>query len=515
MTTPSPPDIFLSYAHEDEPKARRLAEALGTRGWSVFWDRRIPPGSTWHGHIGAALAGARCVIVGWSAASIASSWVLEEAGDARDRGVLVPVLLEGVQPPLGFRSIQASDLSAWDAATEYDAYVQLLAVLVDRLGKPPSRAGSDAVPPPAAGEKAVGEQRRAKGQRPESAGEPARARLDASRKVDQPPPVAEEESPPAAGLRGSGKPGAEAAAKPSRSRAAPLALVAAGLFGLTVVLVYFNQPPAPTVSPQEPSTPPLVDRRTAKPEPGTIFRDPLRDGGEGPEMVVVPAGRSRMGDLAGDGRAYERPVHAVEIPFHFAVGRYEVTFEDYDRFAHATGRRTAGDEGWGRSRRPVVNVSWDDASAYATWLSQQTGKRYRLPTEAEWEYAARAGTQTRYWWGDDPGNNKANCKGCGSQWDNEQTAPVGSFKPNPFGLFDTAGNVWEWVADCLHKSYEGAPNDGSAWLEAKAGDCGQRVVRGGSWGSAPAGLRAAIRPWHVPGFRRNDLGFRLAQDLER
>src|SRR5205823_12154354 len=130
------------------------------------------------------------------------------------------------------------------------------------------------------------------------------------------------------------------------------------------------------------------------------------------------------------------------------------------------------DYGWGRGRRPVINVSWDDAKAYAAWLANRTGKAYRLLSEAEWEYAARAGTTTVYFWGDAIGNNNANCDGCGSQWDKRQTAPVGSFKSNAFGLYDMAGNVWQWVQDCYHADYQGAPTAGSEWT---SGDCSRRV----------------------------------------
>ncbi|RMD68212.1 MAG: PEGA domain-containing protein, partial [Gammaproteobacteria bacterium] len=179
---------------------------------------------------------------------------------------------------------------------------------------------------------------------------------------------------------------------------------------------------------------------------GKSFRDRLRDGGFGPEMVVIPPGRFLMGSpFDEEGRdSDEGPQHRVSIARPFAIGRYEVTFEEYDRFCEATGRRRPDDNGWGRGKRPVINVSWHDAKAYARWLSKQTGKRYRLPSEAEWEYAARAGTSTRYWWGDRVGHGHANCDGCGSWWDGKETAPVGFFDPNPWGLYDTAGNVWEW-----------------------------------------------------------------------
>ena len=197
-----------------------------------------------------------------------------------------------------------------------------------------------------------------------------------------------------------------------------------------------------------------------------------------PEMVEIPGGSFRMGCVSGQNCANdEQPVHEVQVE-SFELSKYEVTFEEYDRFTSAAGRARASDEGWGRGRRPVINVSWEDAVAYTRWLSEQTGERYRLPTEAEWEYAARAGTATAYSWGNGIGRNRANCDGCGSQWDNRQTAPVGSFGPNGWGLHDLHGNVWEWVQDCWNESYRGAPADGSAW---ESGDCSLRVLRGGSW----------------------------------
>ena len=133
---------------------------------------------------------------------------------------------------------------------------------------------------------------------------------------------------------------------------------------------------------------------------------------------------------------------------------------------------------WGRGNRPAIDVSWHEAQAYVAWLSEKTGKRCRLLSESEWEYAARAGAATRYSWGDGIGRNRANCSGCGSRWDDRQTAPVGSFAANGFGLHDMHGNVWEWVADCWNGSYAGAPSDGSA---RESGNCSRRVLRGGAW----------------------------------
>jgi formylglycine-generating enzyme required for sulfatase activity len=159
---------------------------------------------------------------------------------------------------------------------------------------------------------------------------------------------------------------------------------------------------------------------------------------------------------------------------------------------------------------PAIYVSWDDAKAYVAWLSRMTGKTYRLLTGAEWEGAARAGTKTAYYWGNEIGKNNANCDGCGSQWDNKQTAPVGSFKSNAFGLYDMAGNVWQWVEDCYHDDYDGAPTNGSEWL---ASDCNNHVVRGGGWGSDPQLLRSANRLRDTASDRYDGLGFRVGRTL--
>jgi formylglycine-generating enzyme required for sulfatase activity len=230
-------------------------------------------------------------------------------------------------------------------------------------------------------------------------------------------------------------------------------------------------------------------------------------------MVVIPAGSFWMGSAEAEpGRDEdEEPRHQVEIRHPFAVGRTPVTFAEYDHFAASTKREKPFDERWGRGNRPVIRVSWEDAVAYAQWLSDQTGKRYRLPSEAEWEYAARAGTETPWSFG-----NAASDLGAVA-WYSEnsdgQTHPVGEKEVNPWGLHDVHGNVWEWVQDCWHDSYDGAPTDGSAWGAEARGDCGRRVVRGGSWGYDPVGLRSAGRNWVGADIRYNDLGFRLAQDL--
>ena len=229
-----------------------------------------------------------------------------------------------------------------------------------------------------------------------------------------------------------------------------------------------------------------------------------------PAMMVIPAGSFRMGCVSGrDCYDDEVPVHEVAIS-SFELSKHEVTFEEYDRFTDATGRDRADDAGRGRGDRPVIIVSWKDAVAFTEWLSVETGERYRLPSEAEWEYAARAGSITAYSWGEEMGTNRANCDGCGSPWDGEQTAPVGSFSANAWGLHDMHGNVWEWVQDCWNESYRGAPTDGSAW---ESGDCALRVLRGGAWDSGPWYLRSALRGRIDTGVRLNFIGFRVARTL--
>jgi formylglycine-generating enzyme required for sulfatase activity len=255
------------------------------------------------------------------------------------------------------------------------------------------------------------------------------------------------------------------------------------------------------------------------------FAEALAAGGSAPRMLAISTGSFEMGDLSGNGEKNERPVHQVNIGDAIAVSMGEVTFAQYDQFAQATQRTLPDDAGWGRANKPVVNVSWDDAVAYTQWLSDQTGARYRLPTEAEWEYAARAGTQTTRYWGDDPNQacefaNVADqalkakfayerpIHECSDK--HAQTSPIRAYKPNAFGLHDVLGNVWEWTGDCWNASYEGAPGDGGAWT---GGDCSVRVIRGGSWMLFPKGVRVANRLKFKQAKGTKQVGFRVVREL--
>jgi formylglycine-generating enzyme required for sulfatase activity len=257
----------------------------------------------------------------------------------------------------------------------------------------------------------------------------------------------------------------------------------------------------------------------ATPKAFSVFRDRLEDGSEGPQMVALPGGRFQMGSPPSEpGRVDDERQHEVRVAA-FAIGRTEVTFDEYDAFAKATGRGRPGDRGWGRGRRPVINVSWHDATAYAEWLSEQTGKAYRLPTEAQWEYAARAGTQTPFWTGECIHTDQANYNGnydynsCGAKSGvyRGKTLPVASLEPNPWGLYHMLGNVGEWTCSGYAKDYKGS--EGCIPPERKNNANPPRGVRGGSWNYLPRDVRAAIRGWLAPQDRLDYVGLRLARTL--
>ena len=268
--------------------------------------------------------------------------------------------------------------------------------------------------------------------------------------------------------------------------------------------------PEPEVEPQPEPEPEVKP----EPEPGFVdkpdpFRDSLKSGGSGPLMIQVPGGEFRMGGASGIIAADEVPRHTVTIK-SFAVSVYEVTFAEYDRFAKATKRKLPDSTGWDRKTHPVINVSWDDALAYTRWLSKQTAQQYRLLSESEWEYVARAGTTSSFWWGFNAGSNNAHCFDCKSDYNTGKPAKVGTYKPNKFGLYDTAGNLFEWVHDCYHRNYKDAPTDGSVW---EGGDCKSRVVRGGAYRSPASSMRSENREKFPSNRGQYNVGIRLARNL--
>jgi len=277
--------------------------------------------------------------------------------------------------------------------------------------------------------------------------------------------------------------------------------------------------PATTDEAQEEATTDEVSKEapvpTTKVEPTTIpeatFQDPLKSGGKGPVMVVIPAGSFEMGSPSSSSRfRNERPRHTVKVK-SFAISKYEVTFDEYDKFANATKRKLPNDLYMDRKTHPVIFVEWDDAYYYVKWLSEQTGKKYRLPSESEWEYAASTGAKSVFWWGHNEEIGKAHCFTCKSGLDPRKPSKVGSFEANKFGLHDTAGNVAEWVKDCWHGDYKGAPVDGEVW---EGGNCTFRAVRGGAYISPQQSIRSAKRDKLKSDAEYDHVGIRIARELD-
>ncbi|MBV8577999.1 MAG: SUMF1/EgtB/PvdO family nonheme iron enzyme [Acetobacteraceae bacterium] len=253
------------------------------------------------------------------------------------------------------------------------------------------------------------------------------------------------------------------------------------------------QPPIPAVSPatKQAALPNVVQSPAPAPQIAAVLE---------PAMTPLRGGPFMMGSNEDQ---TEKPIHQVSIK-PFAISRYPVSVREWNQCAAA---KACAFTAAGADDAPVANVSWTDAKQFVAWLADATHRPYRLPSEAEWEFAARGGTQTRYWWGDEFQQGMANCKNCADIAAAEQPIKVGSFKPNPFGLYDMGGSVDQWVEDCWHKSYHGAPSDGSAWVEA---DCGSHVIRSGSWKNDSRYVRPANRDNYDTNVRYPTHGFRVA-----
>ena len=430
-------DVFVSYAREDRPFAARLAHVLEAGGRTVWWDREILPGKDFAELIAAELAQAKAVVVIWSPASGKSGWVRDEAHEGLERGILVPVLVGVAEPPIGYRSIHAVDLTGWQGG-EHPGLVDV-GLAVDSL-----RTG---VPVP---------------DRPEIATIEARPR-------------------------------------PSWLRRAIVGILAIGACGAAVVVL-----------------PSLIEWRANPDRPqvptsgGAGEAKPFRDCPDCPELVPLPAGRFTMGASWFDreSQSDERPRVDVVVEHPFAIGRTEVTFAQWQACVAGggCGDRQPDDAGWGRGNRPVVDVDWNEAQAYVAWLRQRTGKPYRLPSEAEWEYACRAGTTTAYPFGEAIGPALANYGR-----NNAGTREVASYPPNPWGLYDLNGNVWEWVEDVWNDGHSGRPADAAARLAGP--DPQEHVIKGGSWDDRDRRVRCASRNGVDDTHRENEIGFRVALTL--
>lgn len=279
------------------------------------------------------------------------------------------------------------------------------------------------------------------------------------------------------------------------SRFLPVLRITALLLALVAVPALAQTPAAPAAKP------------ATKPAPAApkVFKDC----DVCPEMVVLPKGAFIMGS---DLLPAEQPKHPVFIKKPFAMSRFEITFDNWEACLIEKGcTHNPHDHNWGRGRQPVMNIDFYMAEGYAKWLSQKTGHTYRLPTEAEWEYGARAGSTTAYWFGDNPDDGMINCRQCTGAVPGHRNAPVGQYKPNPFGLYDMHGNAYEWVSDCWIPHYKGAPRDGSARTE---GDCAIRVIRGGSWYYFSRQSRSSSRAKNAAAVKSYWLSFRVVRELD-
>jgi len=402
-------DIFISYAREDHLRAEALAKALVDHGWSVWWDWIIPAGKTFWQVIQEEIEKARCVVVIWSATSVSKDWVIEEASEGKKRGILVPVLIEQVQPPWGFRLVQAADLISWGGEATATAFGRLCSDIEALIGAP---------------------------------AKVARAAVPAAGKA------------------------------PGR-------------------------------------TPLFIEEQPTSPVPRQSGAQTNRK--DGLSYVWIAPGEFWMGATPGDtgAQADEKPGHRVRITKGFWLGETPVTVAAYKRFAQEKGRAMPPapnfNPEWSKEDHPVVRVTREEAIAYCEWAGG------RLPSEAEWEYAARGGKDgLKYPWGNDITPENANYRG--SKWDG--TSPVRSYPANALGLYDMAGNVWEWVADWYEKDYYASLPSDKAAEDPRGPQSGKvRVLRGGSFIYVAWYLRAAGRGLSEPDGRDSSSGFRCVREV--
>jgi formylglycine-generating enzyme required for sulfatase activity len=285
--------------------------------------------------------------------------------------------------------------------------------------------------------------------------------------------------------------------------------LAGGITGFVYRTLLKEPVEAPVPKPE----PPVAAKPVTAPVHTPVLTHPagsVSDCDSCPDMVVLQPGSFNMGDEHGD--RSERPAHRVAIEKPYAIGKYEVTLAQWNAcVANGACKALAATSAAGLTdKSPARDLSWNDAQNYVHWLSTLTGQHYRLPTEAEWEYAARAGTRSRYWWGEHMKPGMANCKGCGGDWNEEVPLNVDALPPNPFGIYGMNGGVWEWVEDCWHRSYDGAPTDGSAWTSSY---CRENVIRGGSWRNDSTYAHSTSRFTYDTNVRFIANGFRVAKTL--
>jgi formylglycine-generating enzyme required for sulfatase activity len=539
--TPEPISVFISYSHKDEALRQKLEahiKALDRAGIATAWhDRQIAAGTEWQEEITRNLAEADIILLLISASFLASPFCWDEemkkALDRHDRGLarVIPVILKPCHwQEAPFAKLQAVPREG-KAVTKWSNRDEAFLDIVSGIRQAANALRLTAAPP-----------------------KPARAAASARTDATAAAAGSDPQSPVEAG---------DPIVREAQMRLTSVGFStgwADGFLGPRTrsAIEAFQREAGMPVDGVISSA--LLDRLRSTVRLGTgdggpprervgvrvlkdleVFRD--GDAPWFPEMVVIPAGTFLMGSPPGEeGRKdNEGPQHKVTIGSRFALGKYAVTVGEYRKFVEVTGHRHEGgmyvwtgskwkedatkswqDPGFAQGdRNPVVGVKWRDAVAYCEWLATATGKPYRLPSEAEWEYGARAGTTTPFSFGETISPAQANYNGNftyggGAKGEYRQnTVAVGSFPANAWGLYDLHGNVWEWVADVWHDSYQGAPADGSAWIEGEGTNSSRlRVGRGGSWGDNPRSLRSANRSWGGPGNRNDSLGFRVARTLD-
>ena len=555
------PDVFISYNREDRETARLISSALEAEGFSVWWDAALRAGETYDEVTEQNLRQAGAVVVLWSKRSANSKWVRAEATVGERSSTLVPALIEDCERPIRFELVQTADLRHWRgerADPNWRAFIQDIRTAISK--KAPKATA--AAPGPAMTSTDVSIEQTfwnsIKDGQERSDFEAylarypaghfaalAKNRLAALNRPSAPPPAAPKPAAPprpqaAQPQRAPAPPPPRQAEPPRKSGGGALAI----LGGIVVLAIgaaaafFMMRTPQPVPTQTAAADPaPVVEAAPAAVEPESAPVSDLlgeaapnatvpdsaptaesaatdsalvaelsapdsptyRDCDVCPEMTRLPGGTFLRGSPESEaGRnAYEGPQREVRVPA-FAIGSFEVTREQWNACAAEGG---CPDKGYSENGRlPALGVSFREAEQFAAWLSRKTGKRYRLPTESEWEYAARGGTQSAYWWGERYESGKV---ATGAP------APVGSHAANGFGLHDVTGNAREWVADCYVNNYVNAPDDGRAVTE---GDCGKRVVRGGAWTNPPADLRVANRSRIDAGVRAQYMGMRVAAD---
>lgn len=455
-------DVFLSYSRVDRPTAQIIAQALETEGFTVWWDKILRAGQTYDEVTETMLRESHIVIVLWSQTSVKSTWVRAEATQGQRNCVLVPAMIEDAERPIMFELMQTADLVGWDGDRSDERWSTFVEDLRRALEKPkPSVAAApESAPQPAP-----------------VATPPAQSTVPAA----QAPAATEAVAPtPAPEPRPTAPSPSD---EPKKKSSNPLPMVIGGIAVLGIGGWFGLQA--------------LQGGEETEPETPEIVAQPMCD--VCPEMADIEGGSFTMGspDSEANRTGNEGPQRDVTLP-DFSISKTEVTWAQWQICVDAGGCSAA--QGQGEGSYPVTGINWDDASAYASWLSDASGRSYRLPSESEWEYVARAGTETAYWWG-------ANFSGQGVV--NGSTRDTSGLPENAFGVSGMLGNVREWVADCYVNNYSDAPTDGRP---VTAGDCSQPVVRGGSYKTGAAEHRAAARARFRRSTKDSGLGFRVVAD---